>query len=211
MHILHTKQILTLLSFSILRPRLEPFAVRSICFTHKKRKLISKFEVLPGDSNMIRNILIKLFKPETVYAHCDIPCGVYDSYLIQYHALSVLRMTDLINQLDKNAPDYDHKYSRFTATKEEQAEKCKHETRIIFGDYFKPDIHGEHFKKASEVNHKIMLLGSKTRQTVDVNTANELVTATNDFAEIFWASKNKETTRMPAPYPVVAQMVVLKA
>lgn len=160
---------------------------------------------------MISKILNKLFNIETVYAHCDIPCGVYDSYVLQYHALSALRLTDLINQLDKNAPDYNHKLSRMTATKEEQAEKCKHETRVIFGDYFKPDVHGDNFNKASALNHKIMLLGSKSRQNVDAQIAKDLVAATNEFAEVFWTTKNIATTSMKAPYPVDAQIVVQQA
>lgn len=69
------------------------------------------------------------------------------AFLPQYHALSVLRLTDQINQLDKSAPDYDNKFSWFVAIKEEQAEKFKAETRIIWGDYFKPDVYGDNFTK----------------------------------------------------------------
>jgi nickel superoxide dismutase len=81
--------------------------------------------------------LIKnLFKLEKAYAHCDIPCGIYDPHLAQVSAFTVLRMASLIKQLDKNAEDYDHKFSRYVTTKEEHAEQCKHEIRIIYGDYF---------------------------------------------------------------------------
>ena len=33
---------------------------------------------------------------KNVKAHCDIPCKVYDPYIAQYAALSVIRLQDLI-------------------------------------------------------------------------------------------------------------------
>ena len=35
--------------------------------------------------------------PETVSAHCDIPCGIYDPHVAQIAALTVLRMNQLID------------------------------------------------------------------------------------------------------------------
>ena len=160
---------------------------------------------------MISKILNKLFNIETVYAHCDIPCGVYHPYPMQESAFTAKRMLDLIAELDKNAADYDHKFSRYVATKEEHAEKCKHDVRVIWGDYFKPAVHGDNFNKANELSHKIMLLGSQVRQGLDVRLADQLIDAVNEFATVFWATKNIETTRMKAPFPVAGELVTPKA
>lgn len=156
---------------------------------------------------MLRKIK-DFFKIETVYAHCDIPCGIYDPHLALVAAFTVLRMDSLLADLDKSAADYNTKFSRYMATKEEHAELCKHEIRVIWGDFFKPNVHGDNFNKANELAHKIMLQGSKTRQTNDIQAAKDLVTAVNEFAEVFWASKNIKTARLKAPYPVDGEMVV---
>ena len=43
-----------------------------------------------------------MFKINTVQAHCDIPCKVYDPSVIQYSALSIVRFMDLINFFQYN-------------------------------------------------------------------------------------------------------------
>ena len=43
-----------------------------------------------------------MFKIQTVKAHCDIPCGIYDPISAQIAALSVIRMVDLMNSLEKS-------------------------------------------------------------------------------------------------------------
>ena len=44
-----------------------------------------------------------MFKINTVQAHCDIPCKVYDPSVIQYSALSIVRFMDLINDEIKDS------------------------------------------------------------------------------------------------------------
>src|SRR3954447_23545370 len=83
---------------------------------------------------------------DTVAAHCDIPCGIYDPHAAQIAALTVVRMVQLIQGLQK--PDaaaakeewdtYTAQISRYTAVKEEHAKICEHELIILWTDYFKP-------------------------------------------------------------------------
>jgi len=138
--------------------------------------------------------------PQTVYAHCDIPCGIYDPHNAQVAALTVIRMMDLINESgDASGTVPTHNIARYAAVKEEHAELCKNEVRIIWGDYFKE----EHFQENSDLNeitHQIMELASKARQGVDRNIGIELLSAVNRFAEIFWKTKDVETKRVVSPY-----------
>src|SRR3989304_5252990 len=77
---------------------------------------------------------------------CDIPCGIYDPHHAQLAAHTVIRMNLLINELKKPGPnaaaeerqDYANKLSRYVATKEQHAEIAKHEVRILWAAYFKP-------------------------------------------------------------------------
>jgi len=143
-------------------------------------------------------------------AHCDIPCGIYDPSAAQIAALTVVRMIDLIADLESKGGAKDAAYynslSRYITVKEEHAEKAKHEIRIIWGDYIKPQ-HIEKHPEVFELVHKIMQLGSKSRQTTDRETAVQLVEAINQFAEIFWETKGITTKRAKAPYAPALELV----
>lgn len=156
---------------------------------------------------MLKKVLSKVEKaikiPEAK-AHCDIPCGIYDPITAQIAALTVIRMVDLINELESTHGDnkdveYFNSFTRYVAVKEEHAIKCKEEIRIIWGDYFKAQ-HIEQFPEVHGLVHKIMQLGSKSKQTVSRETSLELLEAVNQFAEIFWKTKGIETKRAKAPY-----------
>jgi nickel superoxide dismutase len=149
---------------------------------------------------------------ESVDAHCDIPCGIYDPHHAQIGALTVIRMVDLIDQHVKEhdkieTAEFFNSMARYITIKEEHAELVKHEIRVIWGDFIK-ESHTEQFPQLHGLVHKIMALGSKARQTVDRETALHLLDAVNEFAEIFWQIKGKETKRVKSPYSVSEDMVV---
>ena len=146
----------------------------------------------------------KLIKFEEVKAHCDIPCKIYDPSTSIIAALSVIRLIDIMNEThkmeDKSSIDYQNTMTRCIQRKEEESEKLKQEIRIIWGDYFKaPQF--EAYPEVHNTVHKIMMLASATKQGADRNKAEELLELTNQFAEIFWATKEVETERKIAPYP----------
>jgi len=149
---------------------------------------------------------------EPVDAHCDIPCGIYDPHHAQIGALTVIRMVDLITDVVKthgegSTAEFINSMARYIAVKEEHAELTKHEIRIIWGDFIK-DSHVTEYPQLHGLVHKIMQLGSKSRQTVDRESALGLLEAVNEFAEIFWQIKGKQTKRVKAPYSVSEEMVV---
>lgn len=144
----------------------------------------------------------KIFPSKVAYAHCDIPCGIYDPHLAQMAAHTVIRMTSLIN----DAKDDVHKIARLTAVKEHHAELCKSEIRILWGDYFKPE-HVQKYPELHELVWKIMKLGSNVKQEVNLQSSEELLESVNKIAEIFWETKGFGTTRFPAPYPTAKETV----
>lgn len=151
--------------------------------------------------------LDKMVGIERARAHCDVPCGIYDPITAQIAALTVVRMIDLMNDLG-NQQDLasSNSLARYVAVKEEHAEKAKHEIRVIWGDYIKPN-HVEEHPELHGLAHKIMQLGSKCRQSVDRDTAVQLVEAINQFAEIFWKTKGVATKRAKAPYAPALELV----
>ena len=143
-------------------------------------------------------------------AHCDVPCGIYDPAPAQIDALTVVRMMDLMTALDqgeeKGRLEYHNTLSRYISVKEEHAEKAKHEIRVIWGDYIK-DAHIEKHPELPGLVHKIMQLGSTSRQTSSREHGIAFVDAINQFAEIFWATKNVKTKKANAPYAPGLEMV----
>lgn len=135
--------------------------------------------------------ILRYLPTQTAYAHCDIPCGVYDPHTSQYYAKGAARMVELINKAtppDGKDPgqvkNYHNNMTRYILVKEEQARKCKEEILILWTDYFKPE-HLEKFPDLHDTIWKAAKLCSQIKQTVDEKVAKDLITAVDHIAEIF--------------------------
>jgi nickel superoxide dismutase len=157
--------------------------------------------------------LDRLAPPLRAEAHCDIPCGIYDPHFAQLAALSVIRMNQLINNLQAGGNDkagmdvYANSFSRYVAVKEEHAEIVKREVRIIWGDYFKPE-HAEKYPELHQLTWDIMKLASKSRQEVNLQAAEELLGKLHRFSEIFWETKGVATKKQPSNQAAGGEYVV---
>jgi len=136
--------------------------------------------------------LTRLLRPaERGYAHCDIPCGIYDPHTAQLGAETVARMMTLIAELESPAGGdvaaakaFHNSLSRYVAVKEQHAELVKHEVRIIWGDFMKPpDL--ETAPNLHDTVWNIMRLASACRVGTDLQDASALRAAVDEFAEIF--------------------------
>ncbi len=153
--------------------------------------------------------------PRAVYAHCDIPCGIYDPHEAQIAALTVIRMDQLIAELPAPAADakpedraaYTAKLARYTAVKETHSERVKSEVRVIWGDYFTPD-HAKQFPQVHDLVWKILKQASKTRQGTNVADAQELLKQVQEFADVFWQTKGAKTRRVPSMQKPGGELVV---
>ena len=133
----------------------------------------------------------RLLKPRvTAYAHCDIPCGIYDPTPAKIAADTVAKMVEKINALDKSAMDFNNRnnFVRMVTVKEQHAEICKKELQVLWSDYFKPE-HVEKYPKLHDMFWKALKLASKNKQNVDAAAAGELQAAVKEIADMFWATK----------------------
>lgn len=150
----------------------------------------------------VLNFLDKKLNFKTASAHCDIPCGIYDPIVAQINALTVVRIMDLIKELqDKDELSFNDqaRLSRLMSEKEAHVGRVKDEVRVIWGDFLKaPQF--EKFPNTHELVHTIMLHSSKCRQDLGRNYAMDLLNSVNEFAEIFWACKGMETYTAKCPY-----------
>lgn len=149
--------------------------------------------------------IFRILPSSIAYAHCDIPCGIYDPHNAQMASHTIIRMTNLLQEAGSDT----HKVTRLTRVKEDHAELLKREIAVIWGDYFKeenlkdfPDLH--------KLVFSIMKLASKAKQEINIENANELLAKVQEFAEIFWKSKGRETVRVKSGYPTEGEIVAPK-
>ncbi|MCI4368071.1 MAG: superoxide dismutase, Ni [Thermoplasmata archaeon] len=153
----------------------------------------------------LRILLSRANAPLTVYAHCDIPCGIYDPHEAQISALTAWRMCQLIQELPKpsagakpeESEAYQAKLARYMLVKEQHCERVKSELRILWGDYFTPD-HAKTFPNLHEMFWKAMKQASKARQGTSAAEAQELLGQVHQIAETFWKSKGAVPKKFPS-------------
>lgn len=138
------------------------------------------------NSSTISSKLATLFTPKaTVFAHCDLPCGIYDPAQAKIEALSVKATME--KYAASSDPDFK---ARAVAIKEERSELVKHHLWVLWTDYFK----APHFETYPQLNglfnEATKLAGAGgTKGTNDVAVAEKLLTKIDEISEIFWATK----------------------
>jgi nickel superoxide dismutase len=160
----------------------------------------------------ILDVLDKAIKIETAYGHCDIPCGIYDPYAAQVAAHTVIRMDMLIADLVKSGgqtADDRNKMTRYIMIKEQHAEIVKHEIRVLWGDYFKPE-HAKANPQLHTIVWDTLKAASKAKQSTNIADAEALLADVHKMAEAFWSTKNIATSKVKAPYPTEREMVLPK-
>jgi len=131
-------------------------------------------------------LLARLLEPKaTAYAHCDLPCGVYDPAQARIEAESVKAICQKYQ--DSNDPAFQ---TRALIIKEQRSELVKHHLWVLWTDYFKPP----HFEKYPQLhslfNEATKLAGaSGTKGSVDVAKADELLAKIEEINKIFWETK----------------------
>lgn len=130
-----------------------------------------------------------LLKAQVAEAHCDIPCGIYDPIAAKIAAQTVQKMVLRMQALEEGDDHvaYANTMSRYIAVKEEHAELCKRELRILWADYAWPNTDANDL--AAQFNSALKLAG-RCRQTADMDAAEELVRTVDQISEVFWATKN---------------------
>jgi nickel superoxide dismutase len=128
----------------------------------------------------------RLFEPRTTgYAHCDLPCGVYDPAQARIEAESVKAICE------KYQANEDSVYrTRALIIKEQRAELVKHHLWVLWTDYFKPP----HFEKYPNLhqlfNEATKLAGSAgAKGTVDPVEAQQLLDKIAEIDQIFQETK----------------------
>ena len=124
--------------------------------------------------------MFKLIK--TAYAHCDLPCGVYDPIQARIEAQSVL------NIQKKYADLHDEDKIRAVFIKEERANLAKEHLWILWTDYFKPEPVEKH-PKLHDLFWQATKQAGNVKKSVDPATGEKLLSMIDEITEIFKETK----------------------
>jgi nickel superoxide dismutase len=119
----------------------------------------------------------------TVYAHCDIPCGIYSPDPARMAAAAAKRMVKKISELD-DSPDGRNNFVRMVQIKEREAQRCKEELLILWTDYFKPEHLGK-FPQLHDIFWQATKQCSAVKRTLSEEEASKLVKMVEEIAEMY--------------------------
>lgn len=120
-------------------------------------------------------------------AHCDIPCGIYETATLTTAAQTCQKLVDLaltLAEAGDHSPAGHSQFIRAINQKEIQAQICKDQIYILWSDYFRaadfeasPKLHQQLWEAAKACSH--------LKQTLDRTSADKLVKSCQTVADIF--------------------------
>ena len=132
---------------------------------------------------------MRIIKP--VYAHCDVPCGIYETDTMMHAVATCKRMVEKyleIGEVDDENPESMNTAIRCIITKEEHAQTCKEQLYLLWSDYFKP----EHLDKFPDLHDKFWQTTKqcgKVKQTLSIEECDKLIDMVHDISHMFADSK----------------------
>jgi len=137
-------------------------------------------------------MLARLLRPSvTAFAHCDLPCGIYDPEQARIEAESCYKTIEKYNSSSD-----EHFKARAILVKEERAELAKHHVDVLWSDYFKPE-HVQKYPEITDLCWKAAKQASKVKQSLDLNEARTLIELIDKIADVWTKAGGPQTTRMP--------------
>ena len=121
--------------------------------------------------------------PRTAFAHCDLPCGVYDPAQARIEAESVQKI------IEKYHASSDEAFrQRCLLIKEHRADLVKHHLWVLWTDYFKPE-HLQRFPELHDLFWRATKAAGQAKQTADPANAEKLLELIDEIATVFTKTK----------------------
>lgn len=124
-------------------------------------------------------IFLSLMFTAKLFAHCEIPCGIYDDEMrydmLSEHIKTMEKSMKYINNLSKHKNKNYNQLIRWTNNKEMHA----NEFQDIVSQYFltqriKPDTKDKNYLKHLALFHEMLVYAMKCKQTTDLKNASKL-------------------------------------
>lgn len=136
-----------------------------------------------------------LLGTQQIYAHCEIPCGIYTDemriHMIEEDIATIAKSMNQIIELSKDPQKNSNQLIRWVMKKEEHADKIQH----IVAQYFMTqriktvaDKNSEAYKKyITELSllHEMLITAMKTKQSTDLEQVKKLRELSAEFAKSY--------------------------
>jgi nickel superoxide dismutase len=126
------------------------------------------------------------------YAHCEIPCGIYDDEMrikiINEHIVTVEKSMKQIIELEKEKHHNSNQLVRWIMNKERHAD----EIQEIVSQYFMTQrikLDMQNYEKQLGLLHQMLIYSMKCKQTTDLNNVNKLKRIVDDFEALYFKKK----------------------
>lgn len=130
-------------------------------------------------------------RPQTVEAHCDLPCGVYDPDQARIEAESCLKIAQ------KYADSKDETFrARAVLIKEQRAELAKHHIDVLWSDWYKPEKHDAKFPQLKDLFKQAVSQGSKVKASMDAGESQKWLDLINQIGDLWEKAGGPQETRV---------------
>jgi len=141
---------------------------------------------------MIRSVIERLVRPsDTAFAHCDLPCGIYDPAQARIEAESVKAIQERYQKAAdmKSAAETVEDYkSRCLSIKEVRADMVKEHLWVLWTDYFKPP-HVEKYPQLHGLFWDATKEAGLAKKSQDPAQGQKLLDLIAEIDKIFWETK----------------------
>jgi nickel superoxide dismutase len=127
-------------------------------------------------------MLSRFLPARTVYAHCDLPCGVYDPAQARIEAESVLKIQQKYADLN------DEDKIRAIVIKEQRSDLVKQHLWVLWTDYFKPEHLAAH-PNLHDLFWRTTKAAGATKKSVDPVTGQALLDLIAEVSAVFASTK----------------------
>lgn len=128
--------------------------------------------------------------PQTVHAHCDIPCGVYDPEQARIEAESCYKIASKYQDSDD-----DTFRQRCVIIKEARADLAKHHISVLWSDHFKPE-HLDQFPNLHDTFWRALKQVSQVKRSMDPAEGQKLLDLIDEIDDMWKKTGGLESTRV---------------
>ena len=155
--------------------------------------------------NMLLSLLlIAVIVPVQIYAHCEIPCGIYNDKMridmLKEHVTTIEKSMNQIIELQKAETINYNQLVRWINNKDEHADEMQHiVTQYFMTQRIKP-VDGsdkaalEKYQKELGLLHEMLVYAMKAKQTTDVQNCTKLNELIDSFYNSYFSEEDKTHT-----------------
>ena len=130
-----------------------------------------------------------LWATPAVYAHCQIPCGIYGDRMrvatLYEHITTIEKSMNQIMAISKEKDHNANQLVRWVMNKEDHANQLQHiVTQYFMTQRIKLDAKG--YDRKLGLLHQMLVYAMKCKQTTDLGNTTKLTAAINEFKTLYF-------------------------